>query len=151
MPEAFPDTKPEIEKIKKRLQKLEERKGTIAKNTPREVLRRLKQNYENFSDEKDFTQLYSIPQKPATYLICKGSEVIYVGSSIHLRTRLKQLLSGGGHVFHNKLKELFVTKEEVQRFPNVDCYFRYSLCRDERDAQLLESFCINTYSPKYND
>lgn len=156
MPQVIRHTRsPEIEKIKKKLQKLEEGEVTVTyaqpKRTPEEVLERLKHNYENFSDEKSFTQLYNIPQKPATYLIYKDSEVIYVGSSTHLRTRLKQLLSGGGHVFHNKLKELFGMKKDVQKFLRTECNFRYSLCKDKREAELLEYLCINIYSPKFND
>lgn len=120
------------------------------KRTSEEVLNRLKHNYESFSNKESFTQFSNIPQKPATYLIYEDSEVIYVGSSIHLRTRLKQLLSGA-HVFHNKLKDLFETKEAVQKFVKTNCNFRYRLCRDERDAELLESLCINVYSPKFND
>jgi len=156
MPQVTRRTKSlEIEKIKEKLQKLEERQVmetcTQPKKTLQEVLERLQQNYENFSDKKNFTQLYIAPQKPATYLIYEGSEIIYVGSSIHLRTRLKQLLSGGGHVFHNKLRELLGTKNNVQKFLRTNCSFRYSLCKDKREANLLEALCINIYLPKFND
>jgi len=156
MPEAH-YSKAYIDEIRsemiERLQKLE-KKVTMPRTrlrTPEEVLKRLKQNYESFSDKRTFTQLYDIPQKPGTYLIYKDSEVIYVGSSIHLRARLRQLLSGGGHVFHNKLRELFGSKEHVQSFLKTCCSLRYSLCKDKRQAELLEHFCINIHSPRYND
>jgi hypothetical protein len=146
----------DVDMLKEMVRNLEAEKVIVtpehAKKTPEEVLKRLKHNFESFSEEMLLTQLFDIPPdiSVATYLIFEGSEVIYVGESGRLRGRLRDLLSGK-HKLCTKLKGKFRTKDNVLAFLKEHCKIRYSSCVDKVEAQLLEKFCICVYSPKYND
>ncbi|WP_025755289.1 excinuclease ABC subunit UvrC [Mycoplasmopsis cricetuli] len=91
------------------------------------------------NNDKLTTKLKTIPQKPGVYLWKDQNEqVIYVGKAVNLRNRVNQYLKGGVNSYK--------TYKMVEKIADID----FVVCKNEKDALLLEKNYIEKYKPKYN-
>ncbi|HDR7640805.1 TPA: GIY-YIG nuclease family protein [Bacillus wiedmannii] len=92
----------------------------------------------NFPEPLIFTkeEAMSIKNINGIYLLySKDDELLYIGKSEELKTRIKSHLKGVSNVY-----------EYSGEFDKIKCFYISSLL----DAELCETYLINTLNPKYN-
>ena len=85
------------------------------------------------------TKANSLPEEPGVYIMKNSdADIIYVGKSKKLKSRVSSYFSSG----HHSVK----TKRMVSLVRDFD----YILCKTEIEALTLENVLIKKHSPKYN-
>ncbi|WP_180827319.1 nucleotide excision repair endonuclease [Bacillus sp. UMB0728] len=80
--------------------------------------------------------LLKIPEKLGIYYFySKDKELLYIGKSNNLRTRIQNHVRG---------------KTNTAEYSNEFKYIRYSLTGTELDTDIYETYLISTMNPKYN-
>ena len=81
----------------------------------------------------------SLPQSPGVYLMKnEGGEILYVGKSKKLKSRVTTYFTGTGHTI------------KTSRLVALIHDFDYIVCDTEIEALSLENVLIKRYTPKYN-
>lgn len=84
-------------------------------------------------------KLETLPEQPGVYLLQNAEgKVLYIGKAVNLRNRVRQYFTGApsGPRIRNMMTEV----------SDLD----FVLCRDEREAFLLECSLIKSHMPRYN-
>jgi predicted GIY-YIG superfamily endonuclease len=81
-------------------------------------------------------ELKYIEQTSGLYLLYSSeNELLYIGKSVNLKSRIIKHFKGGSNV-----------EDYADEFKEIECYYIY----DELEMDLSETFLINTLRPKYN-
>ncbi len=81
-------------------------------------------------------EIKNIKQKSGLYLLYSNEgELLYIGKSINLKSRLIRHFKGGSNV-----------EDYIKEFKKIGCYY----IDDELELDLCETYLINTLHPKYN-
>ena len=87
-------------------------------------------------------KLYTFPKESGVYIFSSNDEVIYVGSSINLHSRMKEhrsyIKKGSDHGYKKDLYQYLQSNQFTVKFQTTDNY------------KQLEQQLIEQYHPKYN-